>query len=203
MKSSENNSNQKINKQSIDFTNSSISISASFSSSGNTFDGGIKSALDIGNVVIGNGQWIIDDETTQESLIAEVRTDVDERIDSLFNKLRDRLPLNETEEKSAGNPFTEENPFAGGENPFGEEEFTPPPGYVNSSLPSQEIVDNIKSVKEENPVLEDSNSIDNSTQKTETDNPVVEDSNSIDNSTQETETDNPVVEDSNSIDNST
>ncbi|AFY54418.1 hypothetical protein Riv7116_1877 [Rivularia sp. PCC 7116] len=190
-------------------------------------DSSLKSILEVGNIVIGNGQWIVDDETTQESLTAEVKADVDGRIDSLFNKLRDRLPLNETEEESAGNPFTEENPFANGENPFGEEEFTPPPGYNNSPLPSPDIVDEVEFVENsnpteetENPVVEDSNPTEetenpvvedfNPTEETKTDNLVVEDSKPIEdteadnsvvensNPTEETETDNSVVEDSNS-----
>ncbi len=153
------NSVSKINGQSIDFTGSLISTSSSFSISDNILEGGIKSALDIGNIVIGNGQWIVDDETTQESLTSEVKADVDGRINSLFDKLRDRLPLKELEQ-SAGNPFTEENPFADGKNPFGEGEFTPPPGYENSPLPSQDIVDNIESVQEESPVVEENLSTD-------------------------------------------
>lgn len=173
----------------IDVTGSLTSTSSSFSISGNISKGGIKSALNIGNIIVGNGQWIVDDETTQETLISEVKTDVDGRIDSLFDKLRDRLPLDGEKEESAGNPFTEENPFADGENPFGEGEFTPPPGYENSPLPSQEIVDNIKSVQEENPVIEDSHP----TEEKEEDNPVVKDSNS----TEESEEDNSVVENSN------
>ena len=185
MESSELNSINQINDQNIDFTGSLISTSSSFSISDNILEGGIKSALNIGNLIIGNGQWIVDEEITQESLISEAKSDIDGRIDSLFDKLRDRLPLNETEEESAGNPFTEENPFANGENPFGDEEFTPPPGYENSPLPSQEIVDDIKSVEEENFVVEDYNS----TEENETDNSFVENYNP----TEENETDDSVV----------
>ncbi len=189
MESSESNSINQIDKQGIDFTGSLISTSSSFSISDNILEGGIKSALNIGNVIIGNGQWIVDDETTQESLISSVKANVDGRMNSLFDQLRDRLPLNETEEESAGNPFTEENPFANGENPFGDEEFTPPPGYENSPLPSQDIVDDIKSVQEsetDNSVIENYNP----TEENETDNSFVEYSNPI----VESETDNSVVE---------
>ena len=213
MEASELNYINQTNEQLIDFADTLIDNS---SIDDIELDSNLQSILDIGNIVIGNGQWIVDDETTQESLTAEVKADVDERIASLFDKLRDRLPLNETEEE-AGNPFTEENPFANGENPFGEEEFTPPPGYENSPLPSQEIVDDIKSVEDsnstedsenenENPVVEDSNS----TEDSENENTVVEDSNSTEDSeiknsvvedsnpTEDSENENPVVEDSNS-----
>ncbi|WP_414625301.1 hypothetical protein, partial [Calothrix sp. CCY 0018] len=170
MESSELNSSNQINDQSIDFTGSLISTSSSFSTSDNILEGGIKSALNIGNTIIGNGQWIVDEEVTQESLISSVKANVDGRMNSLFDQLRDRLLLNDVEEESTGNPFTEENPFANGENPFGEGEFTPPPGYENSPLPSQETVDDIKSVQEENPVVENFTP----TEESETENPVVE-----------------------------
>ena len=179
MEASELNYINQTNEQLIDFADTLIDNS---SIDDIELDSNLQSILDIGNIVIGNGQWIVDDETTQESLTAEVKADVDERIASLFDKLRDRLPLNETEEE-AGNPFTEENPFANGENPFGEEEFTPPPGYENSPLPSQEIVDDIKSVEDSNP-----------TEDSEDENYVVEDSNP----TEDRENENQVVEDSNS-----
>ncbi len=165
MESSELKSNTQIKDRLIDFTGA-LSISSTTSSiSKNILDGGIKSALDIGNIIIGNGQWIVDEETTQESLISEVKSDVDGRIDSLFDKLRDRLPLDqEKEESKNGNPFTEENPFADDKNPFGEGEFTPPPAYEvlestqeNFPLPSQDVVDEIKSVENENPVVEKEN----------------------------------------------
>jgi hypothetical protein len=187
MEPSELNSNNQSNDQFTDFTGSLFSTSSSFSISDNILNGGIKSALNIGNVIIGNGQWIVDDETTQESLISEVKADVDERIDSLFDKLRSRLPLNEVEEESTGNPFTEENPFANGENPFGEGEFTPPPGYENSPLPSQDIVDDIKSVEESN-----------STEDIQASIPVVEESNS----TEDIQASIPVIEESNSTEDS-
>ncbi|BAY84156.1 hypothetical protein NIES267_36520 [Calothrix parasitica NIES-267] len=211
MEASELNSINQINEQLIDFADTLIDNS---SIDDIELDSNLQSILDIGNIVIGNGQWIVDDETTQESLTAEVKADVDGRIASLFDKLRDRLPLNETEEE-AGNPFTEENPFANGENPFGEEEFTPPPGYENSPLPSQDVVDDIKSVEDYNsteevengnPVVEDYNP----TVEVESENPVIEDSNSTEevengnpvvedyNPTVEVENENPVVEDSNS-----
>ncbi|MGF1672071.1 MAG: hypothetical protein ACFCUV_00105 [Rivularia sp. (in: cyanobacteria)] len=163
MESLELNSINKINNKDIDFTDTLMNISNSVSISSNSSKDKIKSSLNIGNIVIGNGQWIIENETMRKSLISEVRTDIDERIDSLFTKLRDRLPLDEKKQESAGNPFTEENPFADGKNPFGEGEFTPPPAYQglqssmgeNFPLPSQEIVDNIKSVQDENLVLEE------------------------------------------------
>ena len=152
-------------------------------------DSNLKSISSINNIVIGNAQWIIDDETTQESLIAEVKADVDGRIDSLFEKLRDRLPLNESEEESVGNPFTEENPFAEGENPFGEEEFTPPPAFENSPLPSQEILEDFTPTEEsqtDNLVVEDFNP----TEESQADNLVVEDLTP----TEESQTDNPFAD---------
>ena len=127
MEAYEFNSIDKNNDKLIDVANSLVNTSSSI----------VSDALDVGNIVIGNGKWIVDEQTTQESLIAEAKADVDGRIDSLFNKLRDRLPLNDDKQESAGNPFTEENPFANDKNPFGEGEFSPPPGYENSSLPSQ------------------------------------------------------------------
>ena len=192
MESSELNSINQINDQVIDFANTLID---NYSIDDIELDSNLKSILDVGNIIIGNGQWIVDECTTKESLTSEAKADVDERIDSLFNKLRSRLPLNETEEESAGNPLSkensEENPFADGENPFGDEEFTPPPGYEKSPLPSQEIVDDIKSVEEENPVVvvKEKN---NSTTENETENPVVV-VEEINNPIQESETENPVA----------
>lgn len=165
MESSELKSNSQMKDRLIDFTGSLSISSTSSSISKNIVDGEIKSAFDIGNIIVGNGQWIVNEETTQESLISEVKSDVDGRIDSLFDKLRDRLPLDrEKEESKNGNPFTEENPFADGKNPFGEGEFTPPPAYEllestkeNFPLPSQDVVNEIKSVENENPVVEKEN----------------------------------------------
>ncbi len=151
MESSESNSINQNNDQVIDFTGSLVNTSSAFSIGDNILEGGIKSALNIGNIIVGNGQWIVGEETTKESLTSQAKADVDGRMNSLFDRLRDRLPLNDVEEESTGNPFTDENPFANGENPFGEGEFTPPPGYENSPLPSQDIVDDIKSVEDSNP----------------------------------------------------
>jgi len=170
MESFDLNSINQINSKNIDITDTFMSSSKAFSTSSNSSKGKLKSTLEIGNIIIGNGQWIIDDETMRQSLISEVKSDVDERIDSLFTKLRDRLPLDEKKQDSAGNPFTDENPFADGKNPFGEGEFTPPPAYQglqstmgeNFPLPSQEIVDNIKSVQDENTVVEENLSTDKS-----------------------------------------
>ncbi|MEM7714826.1 MAG: hypothetical protein AAF349_14820 [Cyanobacteria bacterium P01_A01_bin.68] len=164
MESSEQNYINQITDKFIDSTNSLISSSNSFSISGNISIEKIKSELNIGNIIIGNGQWILDDVIIRDSLISEVKADLDKRIDSIFDKLRDRLPLDDGKEESQNeNPFTEENPFYDGKNPFGEGEFTPPPAdellesniAENLPLPSQDVVNEVQSDEDKNSLVND------------------------------------------------
>lgn len=94
------------------------------------------------NLILGNNQYILGDNTTQEQLISEARTDIFEKVDSVFDKLREKFPVNQTDSESQSN---KDNPFANGKNPFGEGEFTPPPGYQESN--SSQDVDNNSSVE--------------------------------------------------------
>ncbi|MBE9215468.1 hypothetical protein IQ247_22855 [Plectonema cf. radiosum LEGE 06105] len=111
------------------------------------------------NLIIGNNQWIMGDDTTQEEFASEARNDLFNKVDSVFDKLREKFPSDETDSESdKGNPFNGDNPFADGKNPFGEGEYPLPPGYEelkssqgeNFPLPSEEVVDGIKESIEEN-----------------------------------------------------
>ncbi|MDY6897982.1 MAG: hypothetical protein SWZ49_07855, partial [Cyanobacteriota bacterium] len=85
------------------------------------------------NLVVGNEQWLIGDNTNQEEFVSNARDDIFDKVDTVFDKLREKFPLDETSSESST-----ENPFANGNNPFGEGEFTPPPGYGNSDFSSSE-----------------------------------------------------------------
>ena len=79
------------------------------------------------NLVIGNQQWITASDTNKKDFQSKARDDIFDKVDIVFDKLREKFPVDETSSKS-----NTENPFANGNNPFGEGEFTPPPGYGNS-----------------------------------------------------------------------
>ncbi|MGI2908875.1 hypothetical protein, partial [Tolypothrix sp. VBCCA 56010] len=79
----------------------------------------------VGNVVVGNGQWIINNETTPESVSSAFAASVDQLLDSVIVKLRNRLPLSD-----AGNGLSDSNPFANGNNPFGDGNQPSAPGLV-------------------------------------------------------------------------
>jgi hypothetical protein len=76
------------------------------------------------NLIIGNSQWIMGDNTTQEEFTSEARDDIFNKVDSVFDKLRGKFPLDESDRES-----DKENPFSDGKNPFGEGEFPLPPAY--------------------------------------------------------------------------
>ena len=79
------------------------------------------------NLIIGNNQSIMGDDTTYEEFTSEAKTDLFNKVDSIFDKLREKFPLDESDRES-----DKENPFSNGNNPFGEGEFPLPPGYSES-----------------------------------------------------------------------
>ena len=79
------------------------------------------------NLIIGNNQSIMGDDTTYEEFTSEAKTDLFNKVDSIFDKLREKFPLDERIAKS-----DKENPFSDGKNPFGEGQFPLPPGYSES-----------------------------------------------------------------------
>ncbi|MBD2605644.1 hypothetical protein H6G81_14175 [Scytonema hofmannii FACHB-248] len=79
----------------------------------------------VGNVVVGNGQWITSNETTPESVSLALTSAVDQLLDSVIVKLRNRLPLSD-----AGSGLSDSNPFANGNNPFGDGNQPSAPGLV-------------------------------------------------------------------------
>ena len=83
------------------------------------------------NLVIGNKQWLIASDTTLKEFSSKARDDIFDKVDIVFDKLREKFPVDNTSSES-----DKENPFANGNNPFGEGEFTPPPGYGNSDSSS-------------------------------------------------------------------
>jgi len=89
----------------------SISNLTRGSSSSNNFQG---SSGILGNILISNGQWVTDNQTPPDRFSSAVTDTFDRAIDVVFDKLRNRLPLNEAKDPSTTNPF------ADGNNPFGE-----------------------------------------------------------------------------------
>ncbi len=79
----------------------------------------------VGNVVVGNGQWINNNETTPEGVSSALTSAVEQLLDSVIVKLRKRLPLSD-----AGNNSSYSNPFANGNNPFGDGNQPSAPGLV-------------------------------------------------------------------------
>lgn len=152
----------------------------------------IKSVANPGNTIIGNGQWIISGDANQESFASQFSNDNTKLVDEIFDRLRRRLPkdeLSKAGDSGSGNPFIGDNPFADGKNPFGEGDFTPPPGYnflestggENFPLPSSDITNTINSTENSNQItsepsnntfenlsnqLDDTNSNQNSNQLT-------------------------------------
>ncbi|MEM6753968.1 MAG: hypothetical protein AAF630_13435 [Cyanobacteria bacterium P01_C01_bin.38] len=99
--------------------------------SGNwNWDFGSNDAVEVidENLIIGNNQSIMSDGTTYEEFTSQARNDIFNKVDSVFDKLREKFPLDKTDSNS-----DKENPFANGNNPFGEGEFPLPPGYSESS----------------------------------------------------------------------
>ena len=76
--------------------------------------GGGESFGSLGNVVVGNNQWIIGKEITPERFSKAINFTVEETVDSVIGKLSNRLSENGIVTSSSGG-----NPFAGGNNPFG------------------------------------------------------------------------------------
>ena len=83
----------------------------------------------VGNVVVGNGQWISSNETTPESVSSAFAGSVEQLLDSVIVKLRNRLPLSD-----AGNGSSDKNPFADGNNPFGDGNQPSAPGLDLSNV---------------------------------------------------------------------
>ncbi len=81
------------------------------------------------NLIIGNNQSIMGDGTTYEEFTSEAKTDLFNKVDSIFDKLREKFPLDESDKNKA---FSGDNPFSDGKNPFGEGQFPLPPGYSES-----------------------------------------------------------------------
>ena len=89
----------------------------------------------VGNVVVGNGQWISNNETTPESVSSAFATSVEQLLDSVIVKLRKRLPLSD-----AGNNSSDGNPFANGNNPFGDGNQPSAPGLVLNASGENPVV---------------------------------------------------------------
>ncbi|MGB3641826.1 MAG: hypothetical protein WBA39_30260 [Rivularia sp. (in: cyanobacteria)] len=90
------------------------------------------------NLIIGNNQSIMGDDTTYEQFTSEAKTDVFNKVDSIFDKLREKFPLDESDGES-----DKEKPFSDGKNPFGEGQFPLPPGYEGENSSSEaEVNDN-------------------------------------------------------------
>ncbi len=103
-----------------------------------------------GNTVIGSGQWIIPGAISRENFASLVGNTFDGVIDTIFQRLRERLPLEESKNQfGASNPFAGgNNPFADGRNPFGEGNLPEVPAYdslvsqnKNYPLPPDETLD--------------------------------------------------------------
>jgi hypothetical protein len=92
-----------------------------------SWDFGSTDAVDE-NLIVGNEQLIMSDDTTQEDFASQARNDLFDKVDSVFDKLREKFPLDESDGES-----NKENLFSNGNNPFGEGEFPLPPGYSESS----------------------------------------------------------------------
>ncbi len=87
-----------------------------------------SNAVDEG-LIIGNDLSIMGDDTTYEEFTSEAKTDLFNKVDSIFDKLREKFPLDESDKDKA---FSGDNPFSDGKNPFGEGQFPLPPGYSES-----------------------------------------------------------------------
>ncbi|MBD2771430.1 hypothetical protein [Iningainema tapete] len=73
-----------------------------------------KPITSLGNVIIGNGQWIISEGSSPERFTGQISDFIKGKLDSVIFKLRFRLPI------SYGSSPNNGNPFANGNNPFGE-----------------------------------------------------------------------------------
>ncbi|MEI2580065.1 hypothetical protein [Scytonema sp. PRP1] len=76
--------------------------------------GGGEAFGSLGNVVVGNNEWIIGKEITPERFSKAINFTVEETVDSVIGKLSNRLS-----ESGIVTSFSGGNPFAGGNNPFG------------------------------------------------------------------------------------
>jgi hypothetical protein len=89
----------------------------------------------VGNVVVGNGQWITNSENTPEGVSSALTASVEQLLDSVIVKLRNRLPLSD-----AGNSSSDKNPFADGNNPFGDGNQPSAPGLDLSNVSGENLV---------------------------------------------------------------
>lgn len=103
-------------------TSTSSTITA-FTGTTNTFagaannpyaGGGGQPFASLGNVVVGESQWIIGTEITPERFSKAINFTVEELVDSVIGKLSNRISQSGITISSSGG-----NPFAGGNNPFG------------------------------------------------------------------------------------
>ncbi|NMG10969.1 hypothetical protein [Brasilonema sp. UFV-L1] len=76
--------------------------------------GGGQPFASLGNVIVGEKQWIIGKEITPERFSKAINFTVDEMVDSVIGKLSNRVSESGIKTSSTGG-----NPFAGGNNPFG------------------------------------------------------------------------------------
>ncbi|BAZ24655.1 hypothetical protein NIES4073_55520 [Kalymmatonema gypsitolerans NIES-4073] len=76
--------------------------------------GGGEAFGSLGNVVVGNNEWIIGKEITPERFSKVINFTVEEMVDSVIGKLSNRLS-----QSGIVTSFSGGNPFAGGNNPFG------------------------------------------------------------------------------------
>ncbi|ARV62712.1 hypothetical protein BZZ01_32375 [Nostocales cyanobacterium HT-58-2] len=120
----------------INDDSNSLSSSISFSGGSDNSSAEAKSnqSTSLGNVIIGNGQWIIGEDNTPEQFSSLITDFVTRKLDSVISKLRMRLPLS-----NAGNPSENGNPFADSRNPFGA-----------GNMPDLPALDSSKSVSGEN-----------------------------------------------------
>ncbi len=102
-------------------------------------------AVDEG-LIVGNDQSIMGDDTTYEEFTSEAKTDLFNKVDSVFDKLREKFPLDEADSKS-----DKENPFSDGKNPFGEGKYPLPPAYeeVESSEEAETVLAGDDSAKDD------------------------------------------------------
>ncbi len=87
------------------------------------------------NLITGNNQSIMGDGTTYEEFTSEAKTELFNKVDSIFDKLREKFPLHESDKDKA---FSGDKPFSDGKNPFGEGQFPLPPGYSESESSQDE-----------------------------------------------------------------
>ncbi|MEC4813741.1 MAG: hypothetical protein SAK29_10795 [Scytonema sp. PMC 1069.18] len=96
----------------------------SIQTSGNSFAGAANNPYagggglaygSLGNTVVGNNQWIIGQENTPGRFAPVVLFTVEQMVDSVITKVRNRVPVTDTAKNAS-----QENPFANSNNPLGD-----------------------------------------------------------------------------------